>query len=317
MINILYQSPWPIGGSTSYTVHLSKTLGRSCRVVRLGKKTENKKRQIGNYGVFYQIVSLPDLLRETDPILIAASDPSFDLNAWVQLGKKKNTWCVFHDPNEFRLYPHWKYVDTKRVICIRETGLRHMQYGVFIPHPYVRCASVDFPEKTKLAVSLARTSSIKNSDWILRSNRHLPKRMHVELCGSVNRMWQNFYLKNAFPEFKESVPYPRTFGYGVGLCMPAKYMVDLTIFKDDGGGTQYTILEAIDAGTIPILTKDWCGYPGPAKRISLQVNLDALPVALKEWDKADMSDMQKRNYRYLEKTHSEKIISDRYLRALT
>ena len=37
----------------------------------------------------------------------------------------------------------------------------------------------------------------------------------------------------------------------------AKYMIDLSIIKNDGGGTQYTFLEAIYHNTILILHNDW------------------------------------------------------------
>ena len=36
-----------------------------------------------------------------------------------------------------------------------------------------------------------------------------------------------------------------------------KFNIDMTLIKGDGGGTQYTWLEAWDAGCIPIIHKEW------------------------------------------------------------
>lgn len=321
MINILYQSPWPVGGSTSYTVHLAKVLGRHARVLRIAKRTEGKKREIGSFGVHYQNVSLDAVLALKEPILLAASNPKQDENVWVELGKKKNVWATFHDPNEFALYPHWKHFSKKRVICIRTTGTNHIPAAHFIPHPYLRSMGNMKAPITKAAVSIARTSSIKHSDWILEANRRLHERDHIELLGEVNRMWANFYLAGKYPEFvaPPAGTYPRTFNAGVALCAPAAYMVDLTIFKGDGGGTQYTMLEAIDAGAVPVMTSEWCSYAGVATKLCFKVNNTAQLVTLmkqRHSDAGKIAEQRKHNYRYIAQVHAPESIKMQYLNQL-
>lgn len=320
MIYLLYQSPWPIGGSTSYTVHLAKVLhqhGEGCRVLRIGKRTEEFKRPIGAYGVDYQIVSIDTIMAIKDaPILLVASSPKHDEEHWARLAKKKNFWCVFHDPNEFALYPHWKHVDKKRVICIRETGLDHIPHGEFIPHPYMpHDPGIVISRPHQFAISLARTSSVKHSDWILEANRALPKDIQVELYGELNRLWAFSYLSKHYPEFKAPGKYPRRFGAGVELCGSATLMVDLTIFKNDGGGTQYTFLEAMDGGAVPVMTKDWCSYKGPARNFGLTVGSPEDLVKVLLWARKHpnaIALLRKRNYKYLRSVHNPLTISSQY-----
>lgn len=313
MIYLLYQSPWPLGGSTSYTVHLAKVLGDQCKIIRIGKRTERKVRPLGNFGVVYQIISM-DVAKTLDgPILLTASNPKQDENDWVELGRMKNVWATFHDPNEFKLYPHWKHFDGRRIICIRETGKQSVPLAKFIPHPYMRVMNnaPSSPVKNKLAVSIARTSSVKNSQWILQANRGLPKKHKIELLGEVNRLWWHTYLKKHYPEFIPHATYPRDWGAGVRLCARAQYMVDLTIFPNDGGGTQYTMLEAIDAGAVPVMTTDWCSYAGPAKRLCFQVR-DAND--LKEFMQRglDPAIQRAKNYRYIDQVHNPAKIRQLY-----
>lgn len=316
MITLLYQSPWPIGGSTSYTVHLARVLGAACRVVRIGNRTEPFKRKL--HGVPYQNVSFATLCDIKGPILLTASNPKQDEEQWATLGKMKNVWATFHDPNEFGIYPHWLHFSHKRVINIRHTGADHIPHGRFIPHPYARYTGNDKARIKVHAVSLARTSSVKHSDWILDANRLLPVTKRVELYGSVNRLWMFSHLKKKYPEFKPRSDYPREFGAGVRLCAPARYMVDLTIFKGDGGGTQYTLLEAMDAGAIPVMTRDWCSYAGPAATLGPCVgNAAELVTLLRAKPNMHREALQRKsNYHYLDTIHNPETIRQQYLEAL-
>lgn len=246
MINILHMSPWPLGGATSYVVNLAKTFERAkvpYRIARLANKTERTKRPLGSYGVSYQNVAFADAVKGKGTWLLASAptDPERAAQAVELLGTKG--FYTFHDPNEFRIYPHWNLCDRKNVICIRETGLASMPDGVFIPHPYVRVLSNRFEYRTSHAVSIARTSAVKNSDWILEANTRLPPRLRVELRGELNRMWWKFNVESKHPEWKkpENTGFVREHGVAAMICSQYNYMVDLTIFGNDGGGTQYSL----------------------------------------------------------------------------
>lgn len=325
MINILHCTPWPLGGATTYVVQLVKTLEVAKvphRVLRLGKRTENKRREIGNFGVMYQNVAFDDARKAQGPFLLASSPTDNEISQQcAHLVEVSNGAYVFHDPNEFRIYPHWQFTGTEfKVICIREQGLKTMQNGMFIPHPYVRLNPTT-PAKRQLAVSIARTSAVKNSDWILEANQKLSVFKQVVLKGEVNRMWWNFNVKPKHPEW----PYPaeagfaRDYGAAVNICTLYDLMVDLTIFKNDGGGTQYSFLEAMDAGAVPVMTEDWCSYPGRARDFGFSVaDSAALFKLLKHADKLkpEIQDHREANYTYLASVHNPHTIAAQYAVAL-
>lgn len=330
MINVLHLSPWPLGGATSYVVNLSQTLrqaGVQHRVVRLAKKTEHKLREIGAYGVNYQNVSIEAARKGRGCWLLASAPTDTEIaKVAVELVEKSKGAYVFHDPNEFQIYPHWKTADRNRVICIRETGLDSMPKGKFIPHPYVRFAAPEehSAPKPKHACSIARVSAVKNAHWILEANMTLPERLRVDLKGSVNRMWWNFNVRKKHPDwpYPEGAGFDRVRGAAVQACKGYRYMVDLTVFKNDGGGTQYSFLEAIDAGAVPIMTKNWCGYKGVARELGFQVgSAEELKEFLLEAENSkaigkETDSYREKNYQYLLRTHDPLKIAAAYKKVL-
>jgi hypothetical protein len=331
MINILNLSPWPLGGATSFVVNLAKTFeaaGVEYRVVRPAMRTEKNKRQMGEYGVFYQNMAWPDVNRlDGVPLLAAApTDETFAVLAsrYVLLNDGK---FVFHDPNEFSLYPHWKFAGTKEnTICIRETGLAHMPKGEFIPHPYVRvCKDAPLKKRPRHAVSVARISAVKKSDWIIGVNQTLPEKLRVEMVGEVNRFWWKFNVQKRFPglEPPTNAGFARRHGEAARICMPFNYMVDLTVFKDDGGGSQYALLEAMDAGAVPVMTKEWCRWPGPARDFGFQVSDEShlkkfliMSAGGKGELSAKTQAFRQANYTYLDRVHNPISVAAAYTKAL-
>jgi len=315
MIYLLYNSPWNIGGSTAFTVHLAKVLGNSCQIIRsleTTRRTEHFTRKLGEYGLEYQMMCREDILKLDGPVLLTASSPKYDCTI-------PGMWSVFHDPNEFWLYPHWKTHDRKRVICIRETGLVHFPKAKFIPHPYVRQFRNSFGVPTMLANSIARVSAVKNADWILEANEHLDQPRRVRLFGQPDRFW--LHHKKILETYKSTLlegPFARTFGEDARISREARYSVDLTKLPEDGGGTQYSFLAAMDAGAIPIMTMDWASYPGPARKFGITVgNGDDLLHALEfTWDESRRREQAEANWRYLAKTHNPDEIKKAYLETL-
>lgn len=330
MINILHLSPWPIGGSTTFIVNLAKTFeaaGVPYRIGRLAARTEKKKREIGSFGVFYQNVSFEDAQKVRGVWLLASAPTNKEkAEQAVVLVHKSNGAFVFHDPNELGMYPHWELADRSRVVCIRETGLTTMPGGLFVPHPYVRVmgAAAGLPSPRKHAVSIARTSAVKNSHWILEANETLPAKLKVELFGEVNRFWWNFNVKPKHPEWAmpKAAGFPRLYGEAVRICAGFNYMVDMTIFKNDGGGTQYSLLEAMDAGTVPIMSSAWCAYPGIAKTLGFPVHnaahlrdflveLTKYPALRQQTEK-----FRQQNYNVLGSVHDPKRVAAAYTKHL-
>jgi len=307
LIFLFYNSPWSVGGSTTFTVHLKKVLGNDARIIKLGKRTESHKRPLGDYGVKYHIMSAEDIKRLDGPILLTASHPKIDCYL-------PGMYCVFHDPNEFRIYPHWKSADKTRVICIRKTGLTYFPKATFIPHPYVRSfENIDHVRKHH-AVSTARFSAVKNSDMILEANTQLPTSKQVKCLGEPNRMWIHYTILKRFPDFKTHTSFPKVFNQGAVECSRAHWNVDLSIFKGDGGGTQYTLLEAMDAGCVPIMHEEWTNWDGPAIDFGPSVaNVKGLATVLKA---APSKSQIERNWEYLEDFHDPKTIAEQYIQVM-
>jgi len=326
MISILYQSAWPIGGGTTYTAHLVHALRLANvphRVLRLGKRTEQRERPVGEYGFGYTLTSLDDLLwtlRVEDTVmLMTMGDPKMDENVWAALGKHSNFWCVFHDPNEFKQFSYWTHFSRDRVITIRKYNLKHMPHAVYIPHPYVRAAvSVPLLDRRKLACSVARTMSSKNADWILEANEHLPTARRVTLYGAWDRLWWFAKIKKLYPHIEPHRGYARKWGEAARLCSGYKLMVDMTIFKNDGGDTQYSLLEAMDGGAVPVMSRDWCAHPGPARTLGPSVaDAAALAALLRKPPTLErLHAWQRSNFTRLQRVHAAQAVAPQYRHTL-
>lgn len=330
MINILHLTPWPLGGATSYVVNLAKTLevaGIAHRVVRLAKKTEKNKREIGKYGVRYQNVSFEDACKGNGVWLLASSPTDEEIaKQALQLVGASGGACVFHDPHEFGMYPHWGMCNMGsdvRVVCIRVTGLGSMPHGQFIPHPYVRVLENSDAKRTKHAISIARISAVKNSLILLEANEQLPPDRRIDLVGAVNRFWWKFSVQPKWPDWPmpSSAGFDRQHGTAARACMGYNYMIDLSIFRHgDGGGTQYSLLEAMDAGTVPVMSTEWVSHPGIARDLGFAVNGKTELVARmlakgKDNDKA-IKAYREHNYEYIDRVHDPKKIGKAYAKFL-
>jgi len=65
------------------------------------------------------------------------------------------------------------------------------------------------------------------------------------------------YIQDSDRADEDKALYQLDFRGAVNLCKTARFMTDFSVIQGDGGGTQYTFLEAIDAGTICLLHREW------------------------------------------------------------
>ena len=63
---------------------------------------------------------------------------------------------------------------------------------------------------------------------------------------NIGEYWKGKFPKNLSPIYD-----------GKSILKDAKYMIDMSIIKGDGGGTQYTFLEAIYHDTVLVLHNEW------------------------------------------------------------
>ena len=100
-------------------------------------------------------------------------------------------------------------------------------------------------------------------------------------------MYTKTKILPAYPEYiqdsnrppDERAIYNLDFRAAFKLCKLAKYMTDFSVIQGDGGGTQYTFLEAIDAGTICLLHKDWI----KSKDSMIDTGDNQNCIAFKDW----------------------------------
>jgi len=253
-----------LGGCTSYTVHLvlaMRAMGLTPRLYRIGKRPGS--RSFG-YGLTIETIAPPTAFA------LARRAPSLIVYCfWRKQGAHARTLLeagvpmVVHDPAEFRKeWVGFARARSVRTLVIREqnvVGLRELGVSsTYVPHPYV-ASGVKAPGIKMHAVSAVRVDFRKRTHVIVEANRTLPPERQVWLYGEVNRMYAYHYLRERFPEWGRWYrgEFPAERGAAVKLNGSARFAIDLTEIKGDGGGTQYSFFEAWEAGTPLLLNANW------------------------------------------------------------
>tara|TARA_B100000787_G_C16195865_1_gene300785 strand:- start:1834 stop:2610 length:777 start_codon:yes stop_codon:yes gene_type:complete len=197
------------------------------------------------------IIKLPNLL-------ITAVDKKF----YEYLPSIKGATIVIHDPTELK-EEVLEFLKRNKVITIRQTvqKLLKVKYGIkskFLYHPLY-----EFPiEKTSLKgktnnISISRVDFDKNTHLIVEANNKLPKKNQVKIYGALNDLYVYHKLRHTqFAKYYKG-KFGKSFEDLKDLLDNCKYMVDMSSIKNDGGGSQYTFLEAIYMGCILILNTKW------------------------------------------------------------
>lgn len=258
MIYVLYATKVNIGGWATFTRHLVDSFQIEAgedkvMLVKLGNRDENFARPFGPAGHVYYNVTLESLLldltkNKNNRLIIAALGKHYiaEAEALMAAGAK----MVIHDTAESSVRMELGH----KPWCIRK-GLAELYNGVFIRHPYVRSTAPKPAKRTKRILATSRVDFDKNTAMILDANRLGAK---IDIVGFENRLYTKFKIMPNYPEWIQSPgTHPRSGEASTALLNGALAMVDLTDIKGDGGGTQYTFLEAWDAGAVPIIGEWW------------------------------------------------------------
>lgn len=253
------------GGWVTFASHLAKSV-RLCHqraaFLKIGSRTEKNLRSFG-YGEQYQNVSIDEACRMAagQPSLITAMDKRHIEPAAKLM--EAGAWCVVHDPTE--LNNAAVAIAHKRIISVRRSMWEHLPFAHYIPHPYVRHVPPETMPAKAGAISISRIDFDKHTAIILDANRVLSHagQPQIEIRGFENRLYTRFKIIPDYPEWVQSkAAYPRDHDAAYKLCLPKRYMVDMSEIKGDGGGTQYTTLEAMDAGCLCVINWDWLRSDG-------------------------------------------------------
>jgi len=254
-MKIFYLAKPTYGGWVTFTSHL--VLSGKFPLFKISKKLEKSNRNFG-YGVSYQNVPVDLLKNFGKDVVIAAIDKSgyFALD-YVQDGAT----IIIHDPTELK-EEVVKHLPRLKVICIRRTvqNLLKEKFGIdalFMYHPYSfpKCEKCLVEEKRSGGVSVSRIDFDKHTDIILDANEILKE--PIEIYGKANTLY--VYHKLGLERFNKSYKgsFKKSFSSIADILHGKEFMVDMSVIKNDGGGTQYTFLEAIHHGAVLILNKGW------------------------------------------------------------
>lgn len=244
-MKLFYCSKAQYGGWISFTAHLALTTGYQ---LYKPSKINSNPRSFG-YGTDYCLIK--DI--SGDCLITAIDKHYYSFLPFFPEG----THLVIHDPTELttQLLPH---LSRFKIITIRplvQTLLRerHNISSTLLLHPF-HLDSYPSAEKTK-AVSISRIDFDKHTHIILKANQLMDN--PIALYGAVNRLYVfhqlrslgfNDHYRGTFAKTKEALK---------KILADAKYVVDMSLIKNDGGGSQYTFLEAIAAGCVLVLHRGW------------------------------------------------------------
>jgi hypothetical protein len=261
------------GGGQTFARHMLasfKAVGQDVRLLQLTTGTRTGLVSIGDrFDTHVERVHPENLLAlaKHNPCIIVTPDYGKYLpegakdiqTRLMRLGAR----MIVHDPKPFdkrNVHPDdfaaaglGRKLPTKPIF-IRPTMKEFWPDGVFIPHPFVPMGLTGTHHK--IACSLGRIESAKRSVMIHDANKLLPKKLKIDMFGKENRLYT--YAKG-MPQGCYGFPIDMA---SEQLLGDYKIMFDMSWFTADGGGSQYTFMEAWDAGTVPVVHSDWLDFKG-------------------------------------------------------
>ena len=256
---LIYMAKPSYGGWVSFTAHLA--LKKNYKLFKLSeKKTEKHSRSFG-YDVNYTNILIDDVKKLPGKILITAIDKKFyHFLPHIPDG----SYIVIHDPTELKsdVLEHLSRfnVITIRPIVKKLLQKRHGIKSKFLYHPFYEFSTdklLSYFNKNK-AISISRVDFDKHTDIIIDANDRLEnKSKQVDIYGALSDLY--VYHKLRHTNFKKYYKgkFGKTFDDLKNLLYPCRFMIDMSAIKGDGGGSQYTFLEAIYMKCILVLNSKW------------------------------------------------------------
>jgi hypothetical protein len=262
----LYLHRYMYGGGTTFTAHLLYTLTSRNEIIiskiRESKRSHGLLRDFG-YGLRYQTVT-SDFVKNVRYPFITLFTPGYT-HILPKFNHRRishdDIILVIHDPTNIpaKVVTH---VKKWKIVTIRK-GVQHYlesKYGLqplFLYHPFYPYPIVEHENTKSYAIAISRIAYEKNTEIILRANKFLNDDQAIRIYGSRRRRHYIFqrekldFYRHYYGRFEKS------FSKLSEILSRAKFVVDLSILKNDGGGTQYTFLEAIHNGCAIIVHRKW------------------------------------------------------------
>jgi len=265
---LFYLAEPRFGGWVTFTAHLAltmRTMGYEVALYKVGQRSEppTRQRDYGR-GLTYRNVDRLEakIIAGGTRSIITAVGPK-NVGVAEEL-IAEGAHVVIHDPTELspKMFEALRTDSRHQTVIVRESNRRHLEAEgirpVFIRHPYVQQATVGMPRVVN-AVAISRVDWDKHTTEIARANERLPKEKRIIIYGAENGMYAHHKLDHSYPRWREQYrgTYPAELDAAVRIAETARYCVDLSAIAGDGDGTQYTFLEAWDAGAILVVNRKW------------------------------------------------------------
>ena len=267
LFNVYYLGNPVHGGYVTFNAHLLYNLKRNF-VLKVSDKSGDKVRPLG-WGKYYQNVS-PDFIANDNHYVISALEKSH-YHLFDKI-KNKNIILITHDTVELEKEAiELIRSDKWKVIAIRQqiSSFLNEKYDIpskFIIHPF---HPPKFKNKSNRqgAASISRVHFHKHTEIIIKANKLINEdKDKIRIYGQVDQIYSCHTLSKILPEkqrpFQKNYPFyvkplVKSFEFLRKILSHPKFVVDMSIIKGDGGGTQYTFLEAIHYGCALILHSKW------------------------------------------------------------
>jgi hypothetical protein len=267
LFNVYYLGNPVHGGYVTFNAHLLSNLKRNV-VLKVSNKSEDKVRSLG-WGKYYQNVS-PDFIANDNNYVISALEKSHYHN--FDKMKNKEIILITHDTVELKKEAIESIQSDKwKVIAIRQqiSNFLKERYDIpskFIIHPF---HPPKFTNRSKRqgATSISRIHSDKHTEIIIEANKLIKNdKDKIKIYGQVDQIYSYRTLNKILPKkqkpFQKNYPFyvkplVKSFKFLRKILSHPKFVVDMSIIKGDGGGTQYTFLEAIHYECALILHSKW------------------------------------------------------------
>lgn len=260
-MRLVYLAEPKYGGWVTYTAHLALSIKKHQGYATICKEGKSGGVKEFSHGLHYYPKDTADLISNSRNSVITAVDKHHVETACQMISYGAR--LVIHDPNEF----HPAIMDAVKkkrtpVITIRDSVKKVLSsIGVestFVPHPFISQYSGE-PKKTYNAVAFSRIDFDKKTEIIVEANKLLPPEKRIILYGAMNRMYAFLKLNPIDANWEKNYAgtFPKTADSAEKIAAKSRFTIDLSVIKNDGGGTQYTFLEAFAQKSHLIIHRKW------------------------------------------------------------
>lgn len=314
-IYLLSFAPHMVNGVGEFMRHLQigMTLaGHTCVIIKLSDHTEHNFREQQLMGFRYRNANLDELLYAQPDARYIICNASHKTNPYEYdklLGHR--TIRVCHHATEHDETRALRDFSADRTVLVRKAVQARVP-GTFIAHPYHIKHQFEPPNNRKLALSLSRVAKAKNIHIIAEANLLLPKSRAIKVYGALDRMYAYYTLARKYPGLH--LEGQITDAEKHTLLDSARWLVNLTTFPYDGGGTEYATLHAWEHCVMPILHTQWVQAPGGISAHCCSASAAQELAALVQ-TKPPMGSLRD-NYKWLIHAHSPLRVARAYVRKL-